>query len=596
MLNLKYDEQVILNNNGITNLDIPQYSKNTDTKGLGAYFWKDDLTHIKNGTQIGTVIAGTGDASAANISATALSGTVTISGSGVTDNSLSIVVVPKGYNTSQAAYKSAVQLYESSVSEGKYYYSFKMNGNVPTGDYLAIVKGDNTSLEKEFAYTNPMDIYNALVALSNASDSEVAGLLKTNAGMLGIDAALFNNVALTDATMINAKLKEVFVANPLDPTAGDYTDTINAIKTAILPQSVVASIKSGNASNAAKLIEEYAAELGVKSTNKYKKYFADNKEYIGKAIIDNITADLKAENFQTLFDTAVIIGVFNAAPSWGYVDSAILDFDSELGITTSSYRRLKNEVKQQMCNTFLNAGFKFTSEIVDKFNGLISQYATDQNMSEVSYDLMQSQVGEDIFYVKVSHEVEIVEEVEVKTFKDLDSVEWAKENILSMYNNGYVTGKGEEIFAPNDKITREEFAAILVRSFGINKQSADGLAFGDIDKNAWYAGYIAAAKNTGIVNGVNNNAFGVGQPVTREQAAAMLQRAVAAVGKNILPTKSSAAFIDSIQISDYAYDAVIELAKAGVVSGVGSDTFLPRNNATRAEAVVMISRLLSNIR
>ena len=124
----------------------------------------------------------------------------------------------------------------------------------------------------------------------------------------------------------------------------------------------------------------------------------------------------------------------------------------------------------------------------------------------------------------------------------------------------------------------------------------DALEFADVDKSAWYAPYIASAKSCGVINGISDNTFGVGQNITREQIAAMLQRVVDSTGKTIIPQKTLAAFTDSAYISAYAYPAVIELAKANIINGVGKDEFAPKKSATRAEAVVMTSRLLKNIK
>ena len=183
-----------------------------------------------------------------------------------------------------------------------------------------------------------------------------------------------------------------------------------------------------------------------------------------------------------------------------------------------------------------------------------------------------------------------------KGFDDLDNVPWAKTSIEYMRSLGVVNGKSETAFAPNDSITREEFAAIVVRAFGLGTGDASSIKFRDVNKGAWYAPYIAKAADRGIINGMDNNSFGVGQNVTREQIAAMLSRAVKATNKNIIPKKSRVGFADFAYISDYAYDAVITLANAEVINGTGNDKFSPKKSATRAEAVVMLHRLLTNIK
>lgn len=164
-----------------------------------------------------------------------------------------------------------------------------------------------------------------------------------------------------------------------------------------------------------------------------------------------------------------------------------------------------------------------------------------------------------------------------------------------MSAGGYVNGKGNGCFDPNGYITREEFAAIVVRVFELGEGDPQDLGFTDVDKNAWYAPYIASLVKRGIVNGTDKNRFGVGEFITREQIASILKRAAQATYKNILPTAKNVAFSDSESISDYAYAAVYELARAGVINGKGEDLFMPKANATRAEATVMLHRLLQSM-
>ena len=50
-------------------------------------------------------------------------------------------------------------------------------------------------------------------------------------------------------------------------------------------------------------------------------------------------------------------------------------------------------------------------------------------------------------------------------------------------------------------------------------------------------------------------------------------------------------FVDYDEISDYALDAVVSMAEAGVISGMDTGEFAPKDNATRAQAAVIIYRL-----
>ena len=67
------------------------------------------------------------------------------------------------------------------------------------------------------------------------------------------------------------------------------------------------------------------------------------------------------------------------------------------------------------------------------------------------------------------------------------------------------------------------------------------------------------------------------------------------IPQKLLPFKGTIAFADFAYISDWAYSSVMYLARAQIINGTGNDQFSPKKNATRAEAVVMIHRLLQNL-
>ncbi len=176
-------------------------------------------------------------------------------------------------------------------------------------------------------------------------------------------------------------------------------------------------------------------------------------------------------------------------------------------------------------------------------------------------------------------------------FNDLAGYEWAKEDILSLYNKGIVSGKGEGVFAPSDNVTREEFVKLLTLALNIYDENAD-CEFGDVAATSWYYTYVASAVNGGIVKGIDDSSFGTGRLITREDAAVMLNRAM---GNAQAQTVDTSTITDLNEISDYAVDSVTAMYEKGILTGNADGTFKPKNNTTRAEAAVIISRMLKNI-
>ncbi len=175
-------------------------------------------------------------------------------------------------------------------------------------------------------------------------------------------------------------------------------------------------------------------------------------------------------------------------------------------------------------------------------------------------------------------------------FVDMAGFAWAQEAVDYLYDNGVLSGKGERVFAPGDKITREEFVKIIVNAFDIElSDKKSGLS--DIDEAAWYAPYVNAAYSCGIVQGDSEGYFGVGKNITREDVAVILYRT--ANIKNIqLEVKTGEDFSDADKISEYAKKPVGILRYNKIINGVGENLFEPKNTTTRAEAAVMIYKLL----
>ena len=101
--------------------------------------------------------------------------------------------------------------------------------------------------------------------------------------------------------------------------------------------------------------------------------------------------------------------------------------------------------------------------------------------------------------------------------------------------------------------------------------------------------------NNKIVNGISENMFGSGLPVTRQDMCTMIYNAVSASGTELDKKFAQKTFEDNDVISPYAAEAVAVLQTAGIISGDENNEFKPQDGATRAEAAVMLQRLLAYV-
>ena len=111
-----------------------------------------------------------------------------------------------------------------------------------------------------------------------------------------------------------------------------------------------------------------------------------------------------------------------------------------------------------------------------------------------------------------------------QTYPDVPVDAWYADAVEAAYRHGAITMQREE-FRPNDPITREELAVMLVRALGYGEIA--GLAqdlpmpFEDVDTNK---GYITMAYDLGVVNGTTATTFSPDRTASREQVAVMLMR------------------------------------------------------------------------
>ncbi len=178
-----------------------------------------------------------------------------------------------------------------------------------------------------------------------------------------------------------------------------------------------------------------------------------------------------------------------------------------------------------------------------------------------------------------------IEEMPFDIYSDLEDAIWARNAIVNLSNKGIISGRGGNIFAPNETVTREEFAKMLVGAFAKDAQETKELSFLDVKKNEWYYEYIQKAVASGIVTGYSETEFGIGDNITREDMAVMTYRAA---GFSKTSDAEKTKFADDNLISDYAKAAVLTMSEKGIINGKGNNLFCPKDNATRAEAAKIV--------
>lgn len=198
---------------------------------------------------------------------------------------------------------------------------------------------------------------------------------------------------------------------------------------------------------------------------------------------------------------------------------------------------------------------------------------------------------------------------------------WAQKEIEEAIDRGWVNGYPDDTFCPEKTISRAEFtkmllaatkltpdseivkwmkdhASIYTRDINLLVVKPYQASFVDMDQN-WLTkqGWTDAAIASGMVvpDDYNGKKFQPTKAIARYEIALMADRALGLVQPASRPLTEPLPFTDAADIQDWAKGYVAEAVKAGVIQGYPDGTFGPKKTATRAEAVVMVSRVLEEM-
>lgn len=181
-------------------------------------------------------------------------------------------------------------------------------------------------------------------------------------------------------------------------------------------------------------------------------------------------------------------------------------------------------------------------------------------------------------------------------FNDVSANDWFASAVDYVTGKGMMNGTADNTFSPKANTTRGMVVTVLYRLE--NQPSTSAASFTDVASGAYYANAVAWANANGIVSGYGSGKFGPNDKVTREQLAAILYRYAqykkydVSVGEdtNIL------SYDDAQSISSYAIPAIQWACGAGVVTGKSGSKLDPKGNATRAEVAAMLMRFCENVK
>lgn len=159
---------------------------------------------------------------------------------------------------------------------------------------------------------------------------------------------------------------------------------------------------------------------------------------------------------------------------------------------------------------------------------------------------------------------------------------------------GILQGKTETAFAPDDTVTRAEFAAMVVRGLGLTPR--ENGAFTDVTSGQWFSAYAGTANAYGIVTGKSADSFDPMGLITREEAAVMTARAAKLCGlsttREVTEIRDALApFPDYMTVSSWAWEAVAVCYDLNLLPQQ-DENIRPAQPMLRREIAQMLFRLL----
>ena len=176
-------------------------------------------------------------------------------------------------------------------------------------------------------------------------------------------------------------------------------------------------------------------------------------------------------------------------------------------------------------------------------------------------------------------------------FTDVSEKDWFYGDVMFVYENGLMLGTSKTLFSPHGTAMRGMMATILWRMEGSPVPKGKN-SFTDVEAGKWYADAITWTAENGIFAGYGKDKFGPGDPITREQLAAIFYRYADYKGYDLTVKGDLDKFKDADKITDYAKTAMQWAVGSGLVNGKSGNLLDPQGTATRAEIAAMLHRFI----
>jgi len=511
---------------------------------------------------------------------------------GESDSSSSVSLLVLNPDKTLGALKNDDYLYNSEIIQNfskaetdennKYSIKIKMNNDYCSGGkFNFIINESGNKSSKLFTYYFNTEKKHKIEQINSYTEKEIINNIDKIIEMYGLDSSSLyvnGNTEFIAETLYN--YRESCVNKKFDINIENFEQIIKEI----LLLSAINNGQSDLLIADGKLLY-FDNYLKLSETDIYMDYINSISEVGIKKINDEMLSKKykNAQEITDFFKTSVLYNVIKNYTEYGYghIKTFLDKYHDEYCLFGLN---IKDNVSDSVYKDILNDSSNNLTDLKQHYNALVKNTGSNSGSSRGSGS-SESSINSKIVTSEnagfVSNDI---------IFNDIDSVDWAKESIEYLYNNGIISDVGDAKFEPERAVTRGEFVKLVVTAF---KLKDNGFVTHFIDsKNHWAEPYVAIAESLNIVKGVSDDYFGVDERITREDAAVVLRR-IAGTSQTYIKQP----FSDDDKISEYAVDAVYYLKEKKIIQGKDGNVFEPKSELTRAEtSKIIYNALFSNFK
>ena len=493
------------------------------------------------------------------------------------------VMYPFNTTDSLSSYVHMTEVTVNGSQEMKIIFKITNSLDAPEGKYKILLQGNgymsDNSRKEDTVFVITPDNIKAYLSIFNSSESALSLLSDT-----------LENMIKALQLSPDAERRNDRILSMLDMRKDDFQNsfkTLEDIRNAYIVSDVIVYLSQADAQadvlqtkieNSAK-----SAALNINDED-YKKYYS----IVCDSLI-NYEDDIKtASDLRTAVGKILAVPVINASPTED-MEVNVKKYASSIGITedyiTKFDDNFDSEQKKKILNQLYNKGFLDSGAIAKAFKYSVDNPPAIGGTATDTNDKGSSVGGSE---KKENYKIEISDKPlpSSKNFYDCKNNHWAYSYVTALADKGIINGYTDGGFKPEKTVSREEFVKMIISATGLYDKNAD-CEFLDVAKDTWYYNYIASAYRNNIISGINEDFFGVGNMLTREDASVIATRIISKFSYITEPEQEKG-FSDFNSISDYAKESVQILSKIKIINGFEDGTYRPKGFLTRAEASKII--------